>query len=139
MCNGNSSRPSHVPSLPSLVPCRDCHRTTCFGHLLGSSAHAVEALLLCNGENVPDRATSKGPKDNRRQTPAIGKGAGPWHEWHCKAKTRLKSANAPGSEEFHHFLFRLLRAAQTYSTFRPVDEARTELGWYDRPFVVRCS
>ncbi|KAF8318761.1 hypothetical protein DL93DRAFT_345136 [Clavulina sp. PMI_390] len=130
LCNGNARRSSHTPAMPALVTCRDCHRTTCFKHLLDSMTHAVEALLVLGCDGAADR------HPNRRSSSQAnrGKGIGRWHIWHQKSKPRLKAANAPGSEEYHHQLFRLLRAAQTYSTFRPVDEARTKLGWYDTTF-----
>lgn len=127
MCNAlKNGHPAHTPEIVTLVQCKDCHRTTCFTHLLQSYTHAVEALLICGGDSI-----SRNGRDGRTDKPV-----GRWHKWHSNAKGRFKSANAPGSEETNHLLFRLLRAAQAFTHYRPVDDSRTLLGWYDQPFIV---
>ena len=113
-CNGNKMRPTHTAALAALVPCRHCHRTTCFHHHLSAHTHAVEALLIY-GEGGDDSA---------------------WHQWHTQARQRFKSAHQPGSEDMYHTLFRLIRAAQTYTACVPADKTRTKLGWYDQEYLV---
>lgn len=104
----------------ALVSCRLCHRTTCFHHHLSAYVHSVEPLLIY-GE---------------------GRDVDAWHQWHTQARPRFRSAHAPGSEDTYDMLFRLLRAAQTYTTCVPADSTRTKLGWYDQGYLVRtlcCS
>jgi hypothetical protein len=46
---------AHELLLATIVPCRHCHRTTCFHHHLSAHTHAVKALVIY-GEEGDDSA-----------------------------------------------------------------------------------